>query len=215
MPASVVLADDHPLLRKGLRGVLEATAEFTVAAETGSGLEALRLVEAVHPDVLVLDLMMPGLSGLDVLPIVRQRAPRTRVVIFSMSAADELVLRALRSGAIGYVVKGCEASHLEEAVRSAAEGRRYLSPPISERAFEAFCERAEAAPADPHDLLTPRERETLQLSAEGRSCAEVGDQLSISPRTAEMHRASAMRKLGLKRQTDLIRYALRRGMLGS
>lgn len=213
MTISVVLADDHPLVRRGLRAALEADPELAVVAEAGDGLEAVRLAERLEPDVLVLDLMMPGLGGLDVLPIVRRRSPRTRVVILSVSANEDYVLQALKNGASGYVLKGCEPAHAVEAVRRAAAGRRYLSPGISERAFDAYQEKAEAAPPDPHDLLTPRERQVLQLAAEGRSSAEIAGRLSISPRTAEMHRGNALRKLGLRTQADLIRHAIRRGMI--
>jgi two-component system, NarL family, response regulator NreC len=210
---SVVLADDHPLVRRGLRGALETDPEFAIAAETGDGLEAVRLAERLQPDVLVLDLMMPGLGGLDVLPIVRQRSPRTRVVVLSMYANEDFVLQALRNGAIAYVLKGCDPALAVEAVRAAAAGRRYLGPGVSERAFDAYQEKAESGPPDPHDLLTPRERQALQLAAEGHSNAEVAARLSISTRTAEMHRANALRKLGLRSQADLIRYAIRRGMI--
>src|SRR5436309_6180704 len=121
--------------------------------------------------------MMPGLGGLDVLPIVRQRAPRTRVVVFSMYASEDFVLQALKNGATGYVLKGCDPAHVVEAVRRAAAGRCYLSPALSERAFDVYQERAESVPPDPHDLLTPRERQALQLAAEGHTCAEIAARL--------------------------------------
>jgi two-component system, NarL family, response regulator NreC len=213
MSIAIVLADDHPVVRQGLRGALEAEADFAIAAEAGDGLETVRLVERLQPDVLVLDLMLPGLSGLDVLPIIRQRSPRTRVVVFSMYANEDFVLQALKNGASAYVLKGCDPAQVAEAVRLAAAGRRYFSPAISERAFDAYHEKAEASPPDLHDLLTPRERQALQLAAEGHSSAAIAERLSISPRTAEMHRGNAMRKLRLKTQADLIRYAIRRGMI--
>jgi DNA-binding NarL/FixJ family response regulator len=214
MSISIVLADDHPVVRQGLRGALEAETEFSVVAEAGDGLETVRLVERLQPRVLVLDLLMPGLSGLDVLPIVRQRAGGTRVVVFSMYASEDFVFQALKNGAVAYVQKGSDPGHVVEAVRRAAAGRRYLSPELSERAFDAYHEKAESVkPADPHDLLTPREREALQLTAEGHTCSEIAARLSISPRTAEMHRGNAMRKLGLHSQAELICYAIRRGML--
>jgi two-component system, NarL family, response regulator NreC len=215
MSISIVLADDHPLVRNGLRCAFETDPEFSIVAETGSGLEAVRLVEHLQPNVLVLDLMMPGLSGLDVLAIVRQRAPRTRVVMLSMFANEDFVLHALRDGAVAYVLKGCDSAHALGAVRSAAAGRRYLGPGISERAFEAYREKAESGPPDAHALLTPRERQALQLTAEGYNDVEIAARLSISPRTAEMHRANAMRKLGLKTQADLTRHGIRRGMISS
>jgi two-component system, NarL family, response regulator NreC len=210
---AVVLADDHPVVRQGLRAALGAAPGLAVVGEAGDGLETVRLVERLRPDVLVLDLLMPGLSGLDVLPVVRQRCPETRVVVFSMYAGEDFVLQALRHGAVAYVLKGCDPAHVVEAVRRAAAGGRYLSPGISERAFDAYQAKAASAPSDPHDLLTPRERQVLQLAAEGHTCAEIAARLSISPRTAEMHRANALRKLGLKSQADLVRYAIRRGML--
>ena len=213
MSISIVVADDHPLVRRGLRAALEAVPDFQIVAETGDGLEALHMAEDLEPDVLVLDLMLPGLSGLDILPIVRQRSPRTRVVVLSMYSDEPFVLQALKHGAMAYVLKGSDPSEAVEAVRRAASGRHYLSSGISERAFEAYQQKAESGPADLHDLLTPREREALQLTAEGLSNAEIAVRLSISPRTAEMHRASAMHKLGLKTRTDVIRYAIRRGMI--
>jgi DNA-binding NarL/FixJ family response regulator len=207
---AIVLADDHPVVRQGLRRVLEAEPDFAIVAEAGDGLETVRLVERLRPDVLILDLLMPGLSGLDVLPIVRQRCPRTRVVILSMYANEDFVSQALRSGALAYVLKGCDPVHAVEAVRRAAVGARYLSPAISER---ALYQKVESGTPDPHDLLTPRERQALQLAAEGRTNADIAARLKISRRTAEMHRANALRKLGLKSQADLIRYAIRRGMI--
>jgi DNA-binding NarL/FixJ family response regulator len=213
LSVSIVLADNHPIVRQGLRSVLEAEQEFAIIGEAGDGLETVRLVERVQPNVLVLGLLMPGLSGLDVLPIVRQRSPETRVVVFSMYTNEDFVLQALRNGAIAYVLKSSDPLRVLEAVSRAAAGERYLCPAISERAFEAYHAKAAAVPSDPHDLLTPRERQVLQLAAEGQPRAEIAARLSISPRTAEMHRANAMRKLALKSQSDLIRYALRRGML--
>lgn len=213
MSISILLADDHPVVRQGLRRFLETEPEFSIIAETGDGLDVVRLVEQLHPDVLILDLMMPGLGGLDILPIVQQRSHQTRVVVFSMHESEGFVLQALRNGAVSYLLKGCDPAHAKEAVRLAAAGRRYFSSSIAQRAFEVYCDTAASPVQDPHDLLTPREREVLQLAAEGLSCAEIAARLFISPRTAEIHRAGAMRKLGLKTRADLIRHALRRGMI--
>jgi DNA-binding NarL/FixJ family response regulator len=210
---SVVVADDHPLVRQAMRAVLEADPDIAVVGEVGDGLEAVRLVESLQPDVLLLDLILPGLTGLDVVPIVRQRSPRTHIVIFSGYADEELVLQALRGGAIAYVLKGGDPSHARIAVQRASAGRPYFGPELVERAFSAYLEKARSAPAAREDTLTPREREVLQLVAEGLSNAQVAKRLSLSRRTVEMHRANAMRKLGLKTHTDLIRYAIRRGMI--
>src|SRR5438874_8884498 len=143
MNISIVLADDHPLVRRGLRSALEAVPDFRIAAESGDGLETLHLAEELKPDVLVLDLMMPGLSGLDLLPIIRHRSPRTRVVVLSMYSDEAFVLQALRHGAMAYVLKGSDPAEAVEAVRRAAAGRRYLSSGISERAFNSYSEKAE------------------------------------------------------------------------
>jgi len=213
MTISIVLADDHPLLRRGIRSVFEAESDFAVVGEADDGLQTLRLAERLRPDVLVLDLMMPGLNGLDALPALARRCPQTRVVVLSMYSDEAYVRQALCGGACAYVLKGGDPGLLVLAVREASAGRHYLSPPLSERAIEAYLESARSGPPDPHEALTPREREVLQLAAEGHTGAEIGRRLSISPRTVEMHRANLMHKLGLRTQADLIRYALRRGVI--
>lgn len=210
---TLVLADDHPVVRQGLRLVLEAEPDFRVVGEGGEGWETVQLVERLQPDVLLLDVMMPGLSGLEVARQVQQRAPRTRVVILSMHATESYVLEALRAGAMAYVLKESDAAALVQAIREACAGRRYLSPPLSERAIEAYLRKSQAEPLDPYETLTTREREVLHLAAEGHTNPEIGRRLFISPRTVEIHRRNLMRKLGLRTQTDLIRYALQRGLL--
>jgi two-component system response regulator NreC len=210
---TIVLADDHHIVRQGLRSLLEAEPDFSVVGETGDGLEAARLVERLQPHVLVLDLMMPGLNGLEVTRRVSQRSPQTRIVILSMHANEAHVLEALRAGAAAYVLKESTAAELVRAVREAAAGRRYLSPPLSERAIEAYMQKAQSAVLDSYETLTAREREVLHLVAEGHTNAQIADRLFISRRTVETHRANLMRKLDLRTQTDLISYALRRGLL--
>jgi two-component system, NarL family, response regulator NreC len=210
---TIAVADDHPLVRQGLRAVLEAEPDFQLVGEAGDGLEATQLVERLRPDALVIDLMMPGLNGLEVTRQVRQRSPETRVVVLSMHADEGYVLEALRNGAVGYVLKDSSATELVQALRDVFAGQRYLSRQLSERAIEAYIQRAESTAPDSYHSLTTREREVLQLAAEGCSSAEIAARLSISPRTAETHRSNLMRKLGLHTQTDLIRYALRRGII--
>jgi two-component system, NarL family, response regulator NreC len=156
---------------------------------------------------------MPGLSGLEALRIIRKRSPRTRVVVLSMHDTHAFVAEALMNGATGYVLKGSDELNLVRAVREAAGGRRFLSPPVTERAIDAYIEQARAAPLDPHDTLTSREREVLQLTAEGKTGPEIAARLHISHRTVENHRANLMRKLLLKNQSELVRYALRRGLI--
>ncbi|MGB4976865.1 MAG: response regulator transcription factor [Anaerolineae bacterium] len=208
-----MLADDHPIVRQGLRALLEAETDFQLVGEAGDGLEAVGLVERVKPDVLVLDLMMPGLAGFEVARQTRQRSPQTRIVILSMHADEGYVLEALTAGASAYVLKKSATADLVKAIRDAIAGRRFLSPPLSEHLIDAYVEKTKSAPLDSYNTLTPREREVLQLAAEGHTNAKIATRLSISPRTVEMHRASVMRKLGLQNQVELVRYALQRGIL--
>ena len=210
---TIVLADDHPVVRRGLRALLEAVPDFRVAGETGDGLEVVRLVEELRPQVLVLDLMMPGVGGLEVARQVNLRFPTTKVVILSMHANEAYVLEALRNGASAYVLKDAGGGELLQAVRSVVAGSRYLSPPLSERAIADYVEKAKSAPLDPVGDLTTREREVLGLAADGQSTGDIAARLGISPRTAETHRANLMRKLGLHNQTDLVRFATRQGIL--
>ena len=209
----IVLADDHNIVRQGLRALLEAEADFSVVGEAGDGLEALRLVEQLNPNVLVLDLMMPGLNGLEVARQLNKHPAHPRIVVLSMYSNEAYVLESLVNGASAYVLKDSSSADLVHAVREVAAGRRYLSPPLSDRAIEAYQEKAKAATLDKHESLTTREREVLQLAAEGHTSTEIAARLGISSRTAEAHRSNLMHKLGLHTQADLIRYALRRGII--
>lgn len=204
--ATVVIADDHALVRVGLRRVLEAEGH-RVLAEVSDGLRVLPTVEKERPDVLLLDLGLPGLHGLDVLREVTDRVPSTKVLVVSAYNRDEFVSSALRTGAAGYIVKGSEAGDLLAAVAEVARGGYYVSPQLSRAATSSNDAH------DPYEALSPRERQVFHLMAEGLLNHQVGVQLYISTRTAETHRASIMRKLGLKTQTDVVLYALRRGIL--
>jgi two-component system, NarL family, response regulator NreC len=210
----ILLADDHRVVREGFRALLESEPDFEIVAETGDGLDAVRLVEQHKPHVLVVDLMMPGLNGLEVARQITQRVARTRIVVLSMHANEAYVLEALKNGASAYVLKDASAAELVRAVREALAGRRYLSPPLSEPAIESYIQRAKTSDSlDLYDTLTNREREVFQLAAEGHTNNEIASRLFISPRTVETHRANVMHKLGLRSQTDLVRYALQRGIL--
>ncbi len=212
---TILLADDHQVVRQGLRAVLEAEPGFRVIGEVGNGLEVTRLVERLQPDVVVLDLMMPGLNGLEVTRQVTKRSPKTHVVILSMHRDESYVLKALKNGAAGYVLKDASAEELVRSVHETVANRRYLSPPLSDSAIEAYIKGARTEAGDPYDSLTSREREVLQLVAEGYTNAEIGKRLFISRRTVESHRASMMQKLALRNQTDLIRYALKQRILSN
>jgi two-component system, NarL family, response regulator NreC len=210
---TLLIADDHHVVRHGLRAVFDAESDFLVVGEAEDGSMTLELMSRLKPHVLIVDLMMPGLGGLEVTRQVRQRYPATRVIVLSMHANEAYVLEALRNGAMGYVLKDTRASVLVQAIREVIAGRYYLSPPLSERAIIAYVQTSDASAADPYHALTAREREVLHLAAEGLSNTELAAKLTIGIRTAETHRANLMSKLGLQSQTDLIRYALRRGII--
>jgi DNA-binding NarL/FixJ family response regulator len=212
---TIVLADDHPIVRQGMRGLLELEPGFVVVGEAGDGREAVELVERLQPDVAILDLMMPELNGLEVARRALRLSPRTRVVILSMYSDEPHVLEALRAGAMAYVLKGTSTETLIYALREAMAGRRYLSPPLSDRAVEVYLAQIGTAerPTDRYELLTAREREVLELVARGASYAEIADKLTISPRTAETHRTNLMRKLDLKTTADITLYAVQRGLI--
>lgn len=211
----VVLADDHPIVRQGLRSLLESDGLCQVVGEAADGLTALQVITVQQPAVAILDLQMPDLGGLEVARRVAAQAPGTRVIILSMHGDEPFVQEALRSGALGYVLKGAATSDLVQAVQTVLTGKRFLSAALAERAFDAYAQQAKvvSGPLDRYELLTNREREVLQLAAQGLSYADIGERLSISPRTAETHRGNALRKLDLKDQTELVRYALSRGLL--
>jgi DNA-binding NarL/FixJ family response regulator len=212
----VVLADDHPIVRQGLRTLLEGdSGAVAVVGEAADGLTALALIDEQQPDVAILDLQMPDLGGLEVARRVQDQARRTRVIILSMHGDEPFVREALRYGVMGYVLKGAATSELLTAVQAVMAGKRFLSAVLNERALDAYVTYARDAPEplDRYDLLTNREREVLQLAAQGMSYAEMGERLAISPRTAETHRGNVLRKLGIRDQTELVRFALGRGLL--
>ena len=213
MTVTVLLADDHPIVRQGLRHLFDAQPDMKIVGEASDGLQVVQLAEKFKPSVLILDIMMPGLNGLEVLRQVKERSPESCCIVLSMQSADVYVVEALKAGALGYVLKETGPSELLNAVQQVIQGQRYLSPKISERLIDVLIQTTETVPADPYQSLTNREREVLQMAAEGLTSSEIAKRLSISPRTAELHRGRMMNKLGLHNQTELIRYALKRGIL--
>jgi len=211
MSVRIILADDHPIVREGLRKLLEAEGDFAVVAETGDGLEVAPLTESLRPDVLVLDLMMPGLGGLEIVRRVRRQSPHIRVVVLSMYANVAYVMEALAGGASGYVLKKSTSAELVTAIRSAVAGQQYLDLSLSPETIERHRHRARE-PVDPYETLTRREREVLHMVGEGLSSAEIAQRLGISPRTVEMHRRHLVGKLDLTGQAALVRYALQRDL---
>ena len=210
---TIVLAEDHRIVRQGVKMLLMGEPDFRVVGETGDGLEAVQLVEHLRPNIAVLDLMMPSLGGLEVAREVKERTPQTRIVVLSMYSNEAYVLEALRAGALGYVIKESSSDDLVYAIREVMSGRHYLSPPLSERAIATYLEKAGSGQRSSYDMLTIREREVLKLTAEGYSAPEIAERLVISSRTVETHRANIMRKLDLHSTADLIRFAMRHGLL--
>jgi len=210
---TVLLVDDHHVVRRGIRALLENEAGILVVGEAGTGVEAARLTQQLKPDVLIIDLMLADMSGLEVIRQVRKRAPATSAVVLSMYGNDCYVVEALQAGAKAYVLKDSPPEELMRAVREAALGRRYLAPPLSDRAIEVYLLRSEDSQLDPYDMLTSREREVLHLAAQGMTSSETANRLCISPRTVEVHRARVMQKLGLHNRTELIHFAIRQGII--
>jgi len=213
MTVTVLLADDHPIVRQGLRHLFDAEPDLKIVGEASDGLQAVQLTEKFKPNVLIVDIMMPGLNGLEVLRRVKDRSPSTCSIVLSMQSADVYVVEALKSGALGYVLKETGPSELINAVQQVIAGKRYLSPMLSERLIDVLLQTTDGLTRDPYETLTNREREILQMVAEGMTTSAIAKRLSISPRTAELHRSRMMDKLGLNNQTELIRYALKRGIL--
>lgn len=210
---TIMLADDHAVVRHGMRILLEAEPDFQIIGETGDGLEAVKMAESLQPDVLVLDLVMNGLNGIEVCRQVCKRSPRTKIVVLSMYGNEGYVVEALQSGAKAYVLKDSTADELVRAIREVLSGRRYLSSPLSEQTIETYLQKATATTFDPYETLTSREREVLHIALQGSTSTEIARRLSISRRTVEIHRGNMMRKLGVHTQTQLLRYAAKRGIL--
>jgi DNA-binding NarL/FixJ family response regulator len=208
----VLLADDHTLVRAGFRALLRSLGDVEIVAEAGDGNDALRLIEAHQPDVVLLDIAMPGLNGLEVAARVAQRFPNVRVMMLSMYANEEYVLQALRAGAAGYLLKDADSNELELAVRAVARGDTYLSPPVSKSVIEDYVRRVSSQPGS-LDRLTPRQREVLQFIAKGHTTKEIAQMLNISVKTAETHRTQLMQQLDIHDIAGLVRYAIRVGVV--
>jgi DNA-binding NarL/FixJ family response regulator len=213
MPDSIrlLLADDHTLVRAGIRAILSSFG-VQVVAETGNGLEVMRLIEMHQPDLVLLDIAMPGLNGLEVAAQIAQTFPQVRVIILSMYVNEEYVLRALQSGAAGYLLKDADPVELELAVRAVARGETYLSSIVSKRVIDDYLQRVSGEPGSSVHL-TPRQRQVLQLIAEGRTTREIAGALDISVKTVETHRAQLMDELDIHDIAGLVRYAIRIGLV--
>jgi DNA-binding NarL/FixJ family response regulator len=220
-PVRVLLADDHDILRDGLRALLNMASDVVVAGEARSGGEAVTEAVRLRPQVVLMDISMPELDGVEACRRLRQQVPEARVLFLTMHESEEYFFRALHAGAAGYIVKRTAAADLLAAVRAVARGESFLSPSVAHALVSEYAERGARPSAtgahdptrDSYDSLTGREREVLQLVGEGNTNQEIADRLGISIKTVQTHRAAVMEKLGLRDVTHLVRYAVRRGLV--
>jgi DNA-binding NarL/FixJ family response regulator len=210
----VVLADDHTLMRKGLRALLQSLHNIEVVAEAGDGREALTAVKDHRPDILLTDIGMKGLNGLETTARVTKEYPLVRVIILSIHSHEDYVWQALRAGAAGYMLKDSDTSELELAITSVARGEMYLAPAISRRVIENYLRRPDGC-AESSESLTPRHREILQLIAEGNTTKKIAAILNLSVKTVETHRVQLMERLDIHEVAGLVRYAIRHHLVDS
>jgi DNA-binding NarL/FixJ family response regulator len=207
-----LLVDDHQLLRAGIRAILQGLPGIEVVGEARDGREALDLLKTQHPNVVLMDIAMPGMNGLEALPRFTREFPDARVIILSMHGTPEYVCRALRGGAAGYLLKDALVAEVELAIRAAARGETYLTPAVSKHVIDSYMQRLDAD-SNPLDLLTPRQREILQLVAEGKSTKEIARLLHISVKTVETHRMQLMDRLNIHDVPGLVRFAIDQGLI--
>lgn len=210
-PIRVLLADDHALVRAGIRALLERMDRVEVVGEAGDGRRALDLIQELRPDVVLLDITMPGLSGFEVLNETTEKFPEVHVIALTVHDAEEYAFQALRSGAAGYLPKSAASAELEEAILLVMGGRKYLSPKIAQRAVLMYLQSGQARSTLPE--LTPRQREVLRLISEGCSTKDIASKLGISVKTVETHRAQLMERLDIHDVAGLVRYAIRTGII--
>jgi DNA-binding NarL/FixJ family response regulator len=208
----VLLADDHRLVRAGLRALLQSLEGVQVVAEAGNGYEALKLAEQHQPDIVIMDIGMEGLNGLEAAARLAKFTPAPRVIILSMHANEEYVRRSLQAGAAGYLLKGAEPAELELALQAVMRGETYLTPAVSKQVVQDYLQGG-GVKSDPLRDLTPRQREVLQLIAEGNSTKEIASKLNLSIKTVETHRGELMNRLDIHDVAGLVRYAIRTGLV--
>lgn len=211
MSISIFLADDHTIVRDGLRSLLEAHGDMKIAGEAANGRDAVKAVRKLKPDVVIMDILMADLNGIEATEQICRECPETRVVILSMQSSSESILRALRAGARGYLFKESAGRELIQAIHAVRAGHRYLSAKVSDQVVGAFLKQEEAY-RDPLSVLSRREREVLQLVVEGRTSAEIAGTLFLSVKTVETYRSRLMKKLGIGDIPGLIKFAIQHGL---
>jgi DNA-binding NarL/FixJ family response regulator len=210
LPISILLADDHPIFRQGLKSLLEKDG-FTVVGEAADGMEAIKLAEKFRPDVVILDFSMPRLNGLDAAKEIRRASPRSRVILLTVHREEQYVLEAINAGIKGFVLKSEAATALADAIQEVSRGNAYLSPGIARFAVDSCVGKCEGGA--PAEVLSPRELQVVQLIAEGHTTREVAAQLKLTVKTAESYRTALMGKLDIHETANLVRYAVRRGLV--
>ena len=214
LKSRIVLAEDHTILREGLRMLLSSHPDLEVVGEAADGRDAIQCVEDAAPDLVLLDLSMPRMDGMDAIREISKRSPETKILALTVHKAEEYVLAALQAGADGYALKDATQAELLSAIRSVLAGKRYLSPGVSEKVIEGYLAGKKARPTKtPWDSVTAREREVLKLIAEGHKNKEIAEILCISVKTVEKHRSNIMEKLDLHNVSDLTAYAIERGIV--
>ena len=210
----VLIADDHAIVREGLRQLLNGQTDMVVAGEAEDGRQALEKVKSLHPDVILLDIAMPHLSGLEVISLIREAAPETQVVVLSMHSKETYVQQVLSSGALGYVLKASPSTDILEAIRMAHRDEYFLSSRLKAEVIGKYLKTKRSTPAlRGYDLLTEREQQVFRLVAQGHSTSRIADILCVSPKTVEKHRTSLMNKLGVHDRLELLKYAIKIGIV--
>jgi len=210
MTIAVLIADDHALMRDGLRSILEREDGIEVVATASNGREAVLEARRLNPDIVLMDIVMPELGGIEAASQIRDHCESTRVIILSMHSTVEHIFRALQAGALGYLLKGSAGSEVVEAVRAVHAGRRYLTRKVSDAVVDGYVR--EHRPSSPLESLSPRERQIMLLVVEGRSSSEIADALHLSPKTVETHRSRLMEKLGVENVIGLVKFAVQHGL---
>jgi DNA-binding NarL/FixJ family response regulator len=210
----IVIAEDHTILREGLRALISSNPDFDIVGEAEDGRDAIRCVEKLVPDLILLDLSMPRMNGMEAINEIKKQSPETKILVLTVHRTEEYILATLRAGANGYVLKDATHAELLMAIKSVLMGKRYLSPGVSEKVIEGYLEgRKTVKSSTPWDTLTQREREVLKLIAEGYKNKEIADYLYISVKTVEKHRANLMKKLDLHNTSALTAFAMERGLV--
>ncbi len=210
----VLVADDHPVVRAGVLSLIESQRDMTVVGEAMDGRDALAKAKALRPDVVLLDISMPGLSGLEVTRLLKESLPSARIVILSMHEKEVYVQQVLRSGALGYLLKGSDPANIPKAIRTAHAGEYFLCPRIKSDLIQGFIRGDQGAtPVRQYDRLTDREQQVFRLLVEGHSTCKIADMLCVSPKTVEKHRTNVMKKLGFANLTEMVKYALSIGVI--